>query len=78
MPVFAMSMILNTGSLKSWTNGQVERMNRTIKEATVKRYHYGTHEKLKVHLPAAGRSAGFPEGVQFRQTSKNLKRPDTL
>jgi len=21
-----------------WTNGQVERMNRTIKEATVKRY----------------------------------------
>ena len=23
-----------------WTNGQVERMNRTIKEATVKRYHY--------------------------------------
>jgi transposase-like protein len=25
-----------------WTNGQVERMNRTIKEATVKRYHYVT------------------------------------
>ena len=23
-----------------WTNGQVERMNRTIKEATVQRYHY--------------------------------------
>src|SRR3984885_12928415 len=23
-----------------WTNGQVERMNRTIKDATVKRYHY--------------------------------------
>src|SRR5580704_11572897 len=23
-----------------WTNGQVERMNRTIKEATVKRYYY--------------------------------------
>lgn len=22
-----------------WTNGQVERMNRTIKEATVKRFH---------------------------------------
>ncbi len=28
----------------SWTNGQVERMNRTIKEATVKRYHYSAHE----------------------------------
>src|SRR3954453_15577858 len=24
-----------------WTNGQVERMNRNIKEATLKRYHYG-------------------------------------
>ncbi|GHT90604.1 hypothetical protein FACS1894122_01280 [Alphaproteobacteria bacterium] len=23
-----------------WTNGQVERMNRTIKEATVKKYYY--------------------------------------
>jgi IS30 family transposase len=23
-----------------WANGQVERMNRTIKEATVQRYHY--------------------------------------
>lgn len=27
-----------------WTNGQVERMNRTIKEATVKRYHYDDHQ----------------------------------
>jgi transposase InsO family protein len=26
-----------------WTNGQVERMNRTIKEATVKRFHYDDH-----------------------------------
>ena len=33
-----------------WTNGQVERMNRTIKEATVKRYHYDTHAQLKIHL----------------------------
>jgi transposase InsO family protein len=23
-----------------WTNGQVERMNRSLKEATIKRYHY--------------------------------------
>jgi hypothetical protein len=30
-----------------WTNGQVERrMNRTIKEATVKRFHYESHEQL--------------------------------
>jgi transposase InsO family protein len=33
-----------------WTNGQVERMNRTIKEATVKRYHYDRHEQLETHL----------------------------
>jgi len=29
-----------------WTNGQVERMNRTLKEATVKRYHYDSHDQL--------------------------------
>ena len=33
-----------------WTNGQVERMNWTIKEATVKRYHYDTHSQLETHL----------------------------
>jgi transposase InsO family protein len=33
-----------------WTNGQVERMNRTIKEATVKRYHYECHDQLRQHL----------------------------
>ena len=31
-------------------NGQVERMNRTIKEATVKRYHYDSHAQLTAHL----------------------------
>jgi transposase InsO family protein len=29
-----------------WTNGQVERMNRTLKEATVYRYYYETHQQL--------------------------------
>jgi hypothetical protein len=33
-----------------WTNGQVKRMNRTIKQATVKRFFYDTHEQLKAHL----------------------------
>ena len=33
-----------------WTNGQVERMNRTLKAATVKRYHYDTHDQLKTQL----------------------------
>jgi transposase InsO family protein len=35
-----------------WTNGQVERMNRTLKEATVKKYYYQTHQYLKEHLHA--------------------------
>lgn len=35
-----------------WTNRQVERMNRTLKEATVKRYHYGSHAELREHLKA--------------------------
>lgn len=31
-------------------NGQVERMNWKIKEATVKRYHYGSQHLLRTHL----------------------------
>ncbi len=30
-----------------WANGQVERMNRTIKDATVKRFHYDSHDQLR-------------------------------
>ena len=33
-----------------WTNGQVERMNRRIKEATVKKYYYKDHSTLKKHI----------------------------
>jgi transposase InsO family protein len=33
-----------------WTNGQVQRMNRTIKDATVKRHHYDSHDELRQHL----------------------------
>ena len=31
-------------------NRQLERMNRTIKDAIVKRYYYETHEQLRSHL----------------------------
>ena len=34
------------------TNGQVERQNRSIKEATVKKYYYETHSMLERHLQA--------------------------
>ena len=33
-----------------WTKGQVERMQRTLKEATVQRYDYENHQQLKEHL----------------------------
>ena len=33
-----------------YTNSQVERMNHTLKEATVPRYHYETHQQLREHL----------------------------
>ncbi len=45
-----------------WTNGQVERMNRTIKEATVKRYHYDSQRQLEriceTSLPLATSDGG--------------------
>lgn len=33
-----------------WTNGQAERMNRTVKEATIKAFHYSDLESLKAHV----------------------------
>jgi hypothetical protein len=33
-----------------WTNCQVERMNCTIKDATVKRFHYDSHYQPRTHL----------------------------
>jgi transposase InsO family protein len=50
-----------------WTNGQVERMNRTIKEATVKRYFYDTHNQLKAHW------SDFIAAYNFARRLKTLK-----
>jgi transposase InsO family protein len=33
-----------------WTNGQVERLNRTLKEATIRRYQYRDANELNTHL----------------------------
>jgi hypothetical protein len=33
-----------------WNNGQVEPMNKTIKEATANRNYYDTHRQLRQHL----------------------------
>ena len=50
-----------------WTNGQVERMNRTLKEATVRRFHYETHDQLRRHLD------DFVQAYNFARRLKSLK-----
>jgi transposase InsO family protein len=35
-----------------WTNGQAERMNRAVKEATIKAFHYPDPEALQAHVLA--------------------------
>jgi transposase-like protein len=50
-----------------WTNGQVERMNRTLKDATVKKYYYQTHHHLKAHLHT------FLMAYNFAKRLKTLK-----
>ena len=50
-----------------WTNGQVERMNRTIKDATVKRFHYESHDQLRRHL------ADFVSAYNFGSHSRPSK-----
>ena len=62
-----------------WTNGQVERIpltvckqtvagqrNRTIKDATVKRFHYESHVQLRTHL------ADFLSAYNFARRLKTL------
>ena len=50
-----------------WTDGQVERMNRTIKDATVKSYHYADHEQLRSHL------ADFIGAYNYARRLKTLR-----
>ena len=50
-----------------WTNGQVERMNRTIKDATVRRHHYASHDQLRQHLKT------FLDAYNFAKRLKILK-----
>ena len=51
---------------RPWTNGQVEGMNRTIKEATLRRFHHGSHDQLRTHL------ADFLGAYNFARRLKTL------
>ena len=55
-----------------WTNGQVERMNRTLKEATVQRYHYQDADELNAPV------AGLFTGLQRGQAPQKAPRPNAL
>ena len=50
-----------------WTNGQVERMNRTIKDATIKTFHYSDLDSLKAHVLA------FVSAYNFAKHLKALR-----
>ena len=47
-------------------DGEVERMNRTIKDATVKRFHHDSHDQLRTHL------ADFMAACNFARRLKTL------
>ena len=45
--------------------------NRTIKDATVKRYFYETHDQLRTHLR-------FVDAYNFARRLKTLRRPHPI
>ena len=49
------------------TNGPVERINRTIKEATVQRFHSAAHDQRRTHL------ADFVAAYNFGRRLKTLR-----
>lgn len=49
-----------------WTNGQIEQMNRTIKEVIVKRFHYVSHDQFRTPL------ADFTAAYNFARRLKTL------
>jgi transposase InsO family protein len=46
-----------------WTNGQVERINRTLKETTVRRYYYQSPDQLRDHLASFLAAYNFAKQV---------------
>ena len=44
-------------------------MNRTIKDATVKRDHYDTHDQLRTHLATSSDAYNFADGSRPSKAS---------
>ena len=47
-----------------WTSGQAERMNRTIKDATTKAFHYPGFDALKAHVLAFVSAHNFAKHLE--------------
>ena len=47
-----------------WTNGQAERMNRTVKDATIKVFHYPDLEALRAHVLACVAAYNFAKHLK--------------
>src|SRR5215213_7895103 len=61
-----------------WTNGQVERMNRTLKDATVRRYHYESHDQLRAHLQLFLEAYNYLEVYNYLEAYNYARRLKTL
>ena len=61
--------------------GQIERMNRTIKDATVKRFQNDSHDRLRTHLADVLAACNFarrlktPNGLKHTNTSAGYGHP---
>lgn len=53
-----------------WTNGQVERMNRTIKDANVRRFYSESHDQLLLHLDDFVLAYNFGRRLKTLRTSR--------
>ena len=51
-----------------WTNGQAERMNRTVKDAAIKAFHYPDLDSPKAHVLA------FVSAYKFAKHLKAIRR----
>ena len=58
-----------------WTNGPVERRNRTIKEATVQRFHYQTRQEFNEHLRAFLLAQNHPKQLKTLPPPTNSSVP---
>ena len=50
-------------------------MNRTIKEATVQRFHYHSHQQLAQHFDDFVNAYNFGRRLKTRETRPRVPRP---